>query len=282
MSVRKAEILLAAVISARSTSFIFNKILLTEMSTFNLLALRCLTAFVLLAIVFNKHLRRISRKELSGGLIVGFLYFLVMWTELTATKMTSTSTVALVQNTAIVIVLILESLFERKLPSKTSVICALMALGGVAFLSLEMGEISAGMLVSLLSALVYSLAIFVTARVSHDDIDPLNLGMIQVASMGCLAMISTFITGGPVLPTGGTHWFMLIYLILVCTGFGFTLQPMAQSRLSASRAGVFCALGPAVATLLGVLIMKEPLNWLGAVGIALILSSIVIPYLEKR
>ncbi len=280
MSAKKAEILLAAVISARSTSFIFNKILMTEMSSFNLLALRCLTAAVLLMIVFSKHLRSIKKKELTGGVIVGALYFLVMWTELSATRITSTSTVALVQNTAIVIVLILESLLIKKMPDRSSVICAFLAMAGVIFISAEQGEISEGMLISLLSAVIYALAILATTRVSRGDTDPLNIGMIQVGTMGVLAMISVLLSGGPVLPSGGNHWFMLIYLILVCTGFGFTLQPMAQSRLSASRAGIFCALGPAVATVLGVVFMHEKFSILGFIGICMIMSSIILPYIR--
>ena len=46
--VRRYEILMAAVISARATSFMFNKMLLEDMSPFNLLAMRFLIAFCLL------------------------------------------------------------------------------------------------------------------------------------------------------------------------------------------------------------------------------------------
>ena len=52
MSVRRAEVLLAAVIIARSTSFVFNKIGLGTMSAFNMPAVRFLLAFVLLAALF--------------------------------------------------------------------------------------------------------------------------------------------------------------------------------------------------------------------------------------
>ena len=40
MSERKAEVLMASVIIARSTSFVFNKIGLGTMSAFNMLAVR--------------------------------------------------------------------------------------------------------------------------------------------------------------------------------------------------------------------------------------------------
>ena len=51
MSEKRAELLLACVIIARSTSFVFNKLGLGTMTAFNLLAVRFLLAFALLALV---------------------------------------------------------------------------------------------------------------------------------------------------------------------------------------------------------------------------------------
>ena len=52
MTQRKAELLLAAIISARATSLVFTKIALREMGTFNLLFLRFLAGFILLFLLF--------------------------------------------------------------------------------------------------------------------------------------------------------------------------------------------------------------------------------------
>ena len=54
----RAEGLLAAVIIARSTSFVFNKLGLGTISLFNLLAVRFLLAFLLLMLLFGRRLRR--------------------------------------------------------------------------------------------------------------------------------------------------------------------------------------------------------------------------------
>ena len=61
MSSRKYELLLASVIAARSTSFIFTKLSLNSLDTFNLLALRFLAAFILLLAVFPKRIIRITK-----------------------------------------------------------------------------------------------------------------------------------------------------------------------------------------------------------------------------
>ena len=48
MTEKRAELLLAAVISARATSFVFNKMVLGTLGAFDLLACRFLLAFILL------------------------------------------------------------------------------------------------------------------------------------------------------------------------------------------------------------------------------------------
>ena len=67
MSEKRAELLLACVIIARSTSFVFNKLGLGTMTAFNLLAVRFLLAFALLALVFYRKLRHVGRRTLLRG-----------------------------------------------------------------------------------------------------------------------------------------------------------------------------------------------------------------------
>ena len=74
MTRRQAEILLTCVIAVRATSLIFTKYCLREMGTFNLLFMRFLTAFVLLALVFCRRLFRIKRSTLWRGAVLGVLF----------------------------------------------------------------------------------------------------------------------------------------------------------------------------------------------------------------
>ncbi len=66
-------------------------------------------------------------------------------------------------------------------------------------------------------------------------------------------------------------------LAVVCTVFGFTLQPVAQSGTTAERAAMFCALSPLSASALGVIFLDEQLGLAGVCGAALILCGILLP-----
>lgn len=220
-SARSYELLLIAVIAARATSFIFSKMILESLAPFNLLAVRFIIAFVLLALIFNKAVRSLAARDLLAGTVIGTAFFITMACEMIALTQAASSLVSLLENCAIIFVPLLEILLYKKLPGKLTVISTGMAMLGVVLLALGQGELS-----------------------------------------------------------GGFTW-GLAMLIIVCTGFGFTLQPMAQSHISAARAGLFCAVSPAIAALLGVTVLGEPFGTFDVLGLVLILASIVMPYVRR-
>lgn len=77
MKRRQAEMLLASVILARSTSFLFSKTALEEMGLFELLALRFLLAFFLLALLYGRRLwREVGKSMILRGAVLGTVLYL--------------------------------------------------------------------------------------------------------------------------------------------------------------------------------------------------------------
>lgn len=280
MENRKYELLLMAVIAARATSFIFSKMVLGSMGVFNLLAVRFLIAFALLVIVFFKHIIKISARDLLCGVICGAVFFLVMTSEHTALKTADSSMVSMLENCSIIFVPFFEALLLRRPPKRTELISAVIALAGVVCLTAERGGLSGGMLFGLLAAVLYAIAIIITGVVSHREGDTLAIGIIQVGTLGVLALVSTLLFETPRLPDNPSQWLMILSLAVVCTCFGYTLQPVAQRYVTAERAGLFCAISPAVAAILGAAVLNERFGALSILGLALILVSITFPYIK--
>lgn len=253
MTRTQAELLLAAVIIARSTSYVLTKVGLQDMGKFTLLAVRFLLAFAFLAVLFWRRLLQIDRRTLLSGLAMGGIYFCVMTAELTALKTVETSTVSFVTNTAVVIVPLVQAVLSRRWPEHRVLLGALACLLGVALLTLRNGlTLTPGVGYCILEAFLYSAAILVTDRLTHAGADPLLSGVVQVGFLGVLA------------------------LALVCSGFGFTLQPVAQSGTTADHAALFCALNPFVAATLGAVCFHEHFGLAGLLGGALILAGILV------
>ncbi len=277
---RKYEFLLAAVIAARATSFIFSKMILQDMSPFNVLAVRFLIAFGLLSLLFYKEILKITKRLLISGVIIGLLFFVTVSFEMLALKQADSSLVSLLENCAIIYVPVFEVVFFKKFPNKTAVASSAIAMLGVVLLAVQQGGLKGGFTFGILSGMSYALAIIATDILAHKDGNVLCIGIIQVGVMGVMSLLATFLVEQPRLPRTGMQWIMMIILIVVCTGFGFTLQPVAQSHTTAERAGGFCAINPAIAALLGVAVLHERLGILGCLGLVLILISIVLPYLK--
>ena len=283
MSRRQAELLLAAVILTRSTGYLFSKAGIESLGVFNLLAARFLLAFALLAIIFFGKFKGVKPCDIMRGAVLGGVFALVMALELIALKTTDTSTASFLENTAIIFVPLIEAWLLRRAPERTALISAAAAVAGVALLTLGSGGFgfTSGELYCLCAALLYALAIIITDRFSRRG-DGLMMGIMQVGFIGIYALAASFIFEAPRLPSGGTEWGVILVLAIVCTCVGFTFQPVAQAHLSSECSGLFCALSPVFASLLGVVFLGEPVTLQGVFGSALILFSLYIPHIFAR
>ena len=204
--------------------------------------------------------------------------------ELTGVPYINSSTASFIENTAIVIVPIAEALLARRFPEKRAAIAALMALAGVGMLSLKPGSgtigFGKGELWLMLAAFCYSISIMVTSRLSRRG-NAFTMGIFQVGTIGLLATIASLANGTATLPHNGIEWAMILMLAIVCTGFGFTLQPVAQSKVSSEKTSLLCAVNPMVAGLMGVMFLKESLGPAGYLGCFLILAALVVGNLKR-
>lgn len=276
MSGESAKILLASVILARSSSYVLQKIGLTDIDVFNLMGIRFLMAFFLMLIFFNKKLRKADKASVYAGLIVGTSYFVVMSFEVFSLKTCESSTTAFLENTAIVMVPLFEAILLKKMPLPKTVLSFIVAMTGVTLMTLQGAiiHLTVGHALALGAAVTYAVAIIITDRVSKKS-DPLVIGIIQLGTMGSLSSISSIIFETPHLPSEPTAWLAIILLALVCSCFGFTLQPVAQKYTSSETTGLYCAFGPLGAGILGWICLGEALSLLSFVGAILILASIL-------
>ena len=275
---RKAsEVLLGSVIIARATSFLFLKLLLENMGQFTLLGIRSMIAFAVLVVIGFKTLKKTDKNDLFYGFLVGASFFVVMFLELTGLKYTTSVSIAFEENTAIIIVPIILAIMTRKFPDKKTILMFFMCGIGIVLLNFkpEGFEFNFGDLLGMMTALTYAGTIILTSKVS-DKADPIRVGIYQVGTMGILSLIAAFIFETPALPATGIEWTYMLYLVIICSVFGFTLQPYAQSGTTAERASVLCALNPITVAVLGAVFLGETLTVKGIIGAVLIIASIVV------
>ena len=284
MSASRAKLLLVLVFIARGTSFLFSKSLMADLTPMGILAVRFLLAFLILAVVYHKKLFHCGRKELSGGLILGILYFVCMVLEMYGLRLIDSGVCALIENMAIILVPIYAAILTRTLPRGSTMLCAFLAVVGVGFLSLAQSRMAGsglGITLAILAALTYGACIMATEKVSKDA-DPISIGIIQLGVMGLCSLAGALVTGTFCIPQTGKQWAMILMLVLVCSCFGFAFQPVGQKYLPAETAAVFTVINPLTASILGIAVAGETMSLSKACGYVLILTALVLYNIWNR
>ena len=278
MNKTSAKLLLTAVFIARGTSFLFSKTLMESMSPMSILGIRFVLAFLVLSVIFFKKLKECSRESLKGGLILGVLYTICMIFEMYGLREIDSGVSALIENMAIVMVPVYAAVLTRSWPPKKTMLCAALAVMGVGFLSLTQSSNpggGTGIALVICAALTYAACIMATERVTQNA-DPVTVGMLQLGVMGVLCMMVSLFTGSFGMPQTGKQWLMLLFLVLLCSCFGFTFQPVGQKYLPAETAAVFTVINPLTASVMGIVLAGEDMTVLKLVGYVLILAALVI------
>lgn len=278
-----AELLLLTVIVSRSISYLLSKIGLHGVPPLELLAIRFFLTTIILLIIFHKRLPNITPALFKAAGLLGTLLFGCMACELISLTTVPSSTVAFLENTSVVWVLLLMAVINRHWPKKQVLLATGLLFTGIACLTLQDTALSLepGEIICLTGTLFYTVWICLTAHLAREH-DPLLLGILQMGFLATYSSIAMVLFEIPVLPTDTTTWSAIIALVFICSVFGFTFQPVAQKYTSAEKAGLFTALNPLIAAVLGAVFLDEMLTSVQFLGAVFIISGIVLVQLPDR
>ena len=161
-----------------------------------------------------------------------------------------------------------------------TVICSVIALAGVGFLTLKGDRVgfSVGELLILGGAFWYSTSVLVTDHAAKND-DPLHIAVFHLLFVALFSFIGALFFEEIRLPASGTEWGAVLALALICSGVGFTIQPLGQKYTTPERAGLLTVTNPLAAATLGIIFLHEKMTPSIIIGAILIIISIIYPSL---
>lgn len=275
---RKADLLLVMVTFFWGASYYLTDLCSADLSPMTLTAFRFCLAFLLLAAVFWKHVRRMNRITLKYSVLVGL--------ALTGTYVfygygitrTSISNAAFICALPVAVTPLLEFAVYRKKPGKKLGAALLLCAVGLALLSLnEDMRPAVGDLLCLCVPLCYSADLLLTEKgVQHPEVDPLALGVCQLGVVGVITLVCAFAIEKPHLPSTPAIWGAALFLSLFCTGIAFVVQSVEQQYTTASHVGLIFTLEPVFAAIVAYFLAHEHLRPRGYVGAAMMLFSLVL------
>ncbi|WP_347353543.1 DMT family transporter [Intrasporangium sp.] len=264
---------LVAITAVWGSSFAITKDLLTRLPVTDYLALRFLLAALVVGMVRPRLVLRADRGVLLHGVALGGLYFVGQLLQFVGLQYTAATVSAFIVSMYVVFTPLLVALVSRTWPRARTVVASLLAISGVAALSLQGLAIGWGELLTLVAALLYAAHIVVLGGwTSVRSAYPLTV--VQLLTMGvCFLAVSA--RDGITLPVGG-DWVAFLYLATVVGGLTMLVQTWAQAHIGAAQVAVLMVLEPVWAAFFGVTFWGEQLAPRVLLGAALVLSGLVI------
>ncbi len=279
----KADIALFLVTIGWGASFILTKNSLSEVPTFNFLAIRFFIAFVVSSVIFFKDMIKIDKKTFKYGIILGIILYAMFGLQTMGLMYTSASKSAFITGFNVVLVPIFSSLMVRKVPNKKTILSVALAFTGIALLSLKgsASEINIGDVYTLISAIIFAAYIILVGKYTLDS-QSVPLAVIQIGIVGLLSLLTSFAVENPTMPTNSQIWINIIILSVVCTSGAYIVQSVAQKYTSPTHTALIYTGEPVFAAMFGYIIYREVLSSKATIGAILILAGMLITEVDFK
>ena len=273
---RRAEWLLVLTTALWGTSYYLTDLCFAELDPLNLNAIRFVTAFAVLGLIYRKHFRGMTRETLRAGAAVGTALVFAYIGATYGVKYTSLSNAGFISCLAGIITPVLELAVYRRRPEKKLVITVLLCTLGLALMTLGPDlRFASGDLICLLCSAAYSIDILLTDRaVANEAVDPIGMSVVEIGFTGAAFTLLSLVFERPRLPRTPQVWAAALFLGVFCSGVAFVLQTTQQKHSSATRVALIFTLEPVFSALIAYFLAGERLHPRAYLGAVLMVLSV--------
>ena len=257
------------------SSFIVMKNAVEGVPVFMLLGIRFTVGCLLLTMIFHRRLKRIGKKQLLHGAVVGTLLFAAYTVQTFGLRETTPGKNAFLTAVYCVLVPFVNWLIFRRRPTGWNWLAAVMCLAGIGLVSLE-GDLTMnrGDALTLLGGVFYALHLVAVSRFGEED-DPVMLTMLQFGASAVWCWGLSLLTETMPHPFPTNAWFELTYLAVFATTAALLLQNVGQSVTPAAPAAILLSLESVFGVAFSVMLGAEGLTAQLVCGFALIFLAVM-------
>lgn len=272
----KGELLMLITAVMWGSGFVGMEIGLEHWTVMQLMALRFTLATILLAVIFNKKIRLISKSVLWKGSILGAILFIAFALQTLGLEYTTPSKNAFLTAINVIVVPIIAYVIYKRRFDRYEILAALIAIVGIGFLSLQGSfTMNLGDILSILCAVAFAFDIFYT-NVFVKKEDALALTIVQFLAASTLSWIGVLALG-EVPTTASTEGILtIIYLAVFCTLIAYACQNIGMQYADPTKSALILSTESIFGTLFSVLLLGEILTGKMILGASLIFIAIII------
>lgn len=269
------------------SSYVWSKMLLNYLPRFSILFLCSLGGLISTIIIFNKSIKRITIKEVCNGAFLSLFSILSNTCFMFALQYTSSSNAAFIVQTSVVIVPIIMTLVDKKIPQKKVVISSIIALSGLFILTSDPVNfrLNIGDIFAFGNAIFFSLFL-VGLNISSKKNDPVNFTFVY-HTINTIAFLALAVTSELSLINYkgllNLSFLALLAISVFVTIFTILIQSTALKYVRPEKATLVYTLEPVTTMLVGYIFIGESIGGLRPIigGIMIILSVFCSIYYPK-
>lgn len=256
--------------------FIAGKVALESSTPQWILFIRFGLASLCMALLFFRRIKNASATCIKWGILLGLLQFVGLYIQLFALQYTTTAKQSFLAATYVLFTPFAAWLIFHKKITAYSCIAAVLALLGIAFLSLRGSqEIQIGDFITLGFALVFSVQIVLMGKLSQEH-EIISLTFFQLLSAAVFAGAAALLSGVPTAAVTLRSGLGILYLGVVNTAVAFGLQNFAQRFTSESQAALILSLESVFGLLFSIWFYDAVVTWQMGVGCVLIFAALMV------
>lgn len=236
----------------------------------NAIAIVGLLPYLLYAYIKGK----VSRRAVTGGLIIGIAYTIGLFFQGWGTKFTTASNSAFITGLNAVFVHFYMALF-KKCYSFSLGLSLLLGVGGL-YLLTSPRDFNIGDFLVLIGAIGWAFQVLLVDKYSNED--PLVIAFFQMI----VALVLALGNLGSPMQLSFHAILPLVYLALICSDGAFTLQIYGQRFVTPTVAALIYLLEPGIATAFAYVTLGEVMNHLQVIGGLMILIAMLISSLSEK
>ena len=271
-----ADLALITVALIWGVGFIASKAALVTITPLWVMTFRFLGSGILLLILFLKRVRRLDRRTVLMGMVVGSFMFAGMVFHTTASNQ------AFLIPSYVVLVPFVSWMMTRTRPRALDVAAALLTFVGVAVISLKPDfSMNLGDALTLAFAVVYSFQIvFLGLFVKETDV--MSFTVVQMLTAGGLSLFAALIFAPPLAGVSAPSALGIVYLVVFNTAVAFLIQNIAQQYTTSTHASLLISLESVFGLIVSVIFLHDPFGPRMALGCGLVFAAVLLSKLELK
>lgn len=221
----------------------------------------------------------LQRREWQAGILAGLVLFIAFTFQTTGLAYTTPSNAGFITGLCSVFTPLILFLSGRGRPLPKQIIGTLIALAGLALLSLDGFAFHYGDLLILGCAIFFAVHIVVLSVLTSSASSQVS-AFLQLTTVGVLSLAWSLATNEFSLPRSGSSIIAIMIVGIVGTALAYYIQTRAQSVLSAQKVALILICEPVFSGIFGYFLAGDRFTAGNALGAALILLGITVSELR--